>query len=120
MFEITTARRSNQPPINEINISGIIDGAASPQFRKQLFKAITPNQRDFNNVIVDCHQLEVIHPSGLRVLLEAVRLANNHQQVIVLAECKPRIKDTLAYVGFGRIVTLTPTTQEALEMLGQR
>lgn len=96
------------------NVSGKLDSVSAPEFEKSV---IGQMQEHPANTIFHLEGLVYISSSGLRVFLQAAKIARMNSTRIVLSAIQPQVKEIFDMAGFTSFFTLSDNLDDAIKTL---
>ena len=100
-----------------VQLSGNLNDSSRDYFFDCIAETIGP---DIQHVVIECHQLGFISSSGLASLLTARKRALTKGCKISLTHINSSISQVLEITKLGRILSVYPTTAEALKSMKGR
>lgn len=100
--------------VNEILLTGELDGMASPQLEQQLNSLIEAGERCF---LIRFAPLALITSAGLRVFLGFAKKMHKLNGKMILCEMSANVRGVFDTVGFSNIMTISPTAAEGKALL---
>lgn len=94
-----------------VDAQGRLDQSLNPQLEKMLTGLIDEGQ---TRLIVDLSQSNYINSGGLRCLVTAWREAQEKGGDLVLCGLSGRIQEIFNMIGFDRVFSIHPTSEDAL------
>lgn len=94
-------------------LEGDIDANSAPDISSQVL-TITESE---SKILMDLTKVAYMSSAGLRMLLKLYRTINNDGKKLVLVGLSEDIKDTMEVTGFLPFFTISPTVEEALQIL---
>lgn len=107
--------RESMPQCTLINLTGRLDGSTSPVFDQEIVKRLDADNR---RVVIDMSAVDYISSAGLRVVLMAVKRAKSLGGGVWIAALQPSVKEVFEMSGFGKIIPLLGTRDDALAAAG--
>jgi anti-sigma B factor antagonist len=99
--------------IRIIGLNGRLDTTNYLKFENELLEVITVNSR----VVIDCTHLDYISSSGLRVLLMALKKAENLNSILALCSMQACIQEVFRISAFDTIFQIYADRESALQNL---
>ena len=93
---------------------GRLDFGTSPDFEKQLEKALSGTTAAPAALIIDCAGLDYVSSAGLRAFLITARASQRAGIRFALCALKPAVREVFDLSGFSRIIALHPDRATAL------
>ncbi|GAB3483785.1 STAS domain-containing protein [Nocardiopsis coralliicola] len=93
-------------------LSGEIDMATEQRFHREVREAV--ETRPHGRVVLDCTQLSFIDSSGLRVLIQAHKLAKEHYTAVLIAAPNDRVAQLLRVTAIDTRIPVLPGVAAAL------
>lgn len=112
MLEIA---QENANGVQVLKLIGRLDSNTAPQLEKELIGRVNDGQA---KVVVDFTQLDYISSAGLRVLLMGAKKSKQTSGKLALCCLKDHIREVFEISGFFGILTICPSTEEALAAVG--
>ena len=96
-----------------VTVSGRIDSATAPELERVLLGLIESGQK---NIIVNLRDTEFISSAGLKALLSALMKVRKMVPSgdVVIAEIRPKLRESFDLVGFDRLFTFHDDTLHAV------
>jgi len=85
-------------------VSGKLDSVSAPEFEKTVIGLM---QEDPKDAFFHLKELTYICSSGLRVFLQAAKVARMHNSRVVLNALQPQVREIFDLAGFTQFFTLT-------------
>ncbi len=105
---------SHKKGILIIQATGRLDGLTSKKF---LEVAVDEISKDSNNVVLNLERLDYISSEGLRSVLTAAKNAKSLSGKLVLCGPTAGVKEVLDISGFGQMLGVFDTEDEALDAM---
>ncbi|WP_017592159.1 STAS domain-containing protein [Nocardiopsis potens] len=93
-------------------LDGEIDMATEKRFHQAAREAV--ESRPHGRVVLDCTRLDFIDSSGLRVLIQAHKLAKEHYATVLLAAPNERVAQILHVTAIDTRIPVLPDVPSAL------
>ncbi|MFW5416156.1 STAS domain-containing protein [Nocardiopsis sp. CNT-189] len=93
-------------------LDGEIDMATEKRFHQAAREAV--ESRPHGRVVLDCTRLDFIDSSGLRVLIQAHKLAKEHYATVLLAAANERVAQILHVTAIDTRIPVLPDVPSAL------
>ncbi|MDS4029813.1 MAG: STAS domain-containing protein [Candidatus Competibacter sp.] len=100
--------------MNEVLLTGELDGMTSPQLEQQLNGLIEAGERCF---LIRLAPLALITSAGLRVFLGFAKKMHKLNGKMILCEMAPNVRGVFDTVGFSNIMTISATAAEGKALL---
>ncbi len=94
-----------------VSIAGRLDSGTSAEAEKQLLALV---ERGARKIVLDCAGLEYVSSAGLRVMLAVAKRMGGLQGRLTLAAPAAQVREILDIAGFGDILPVFATVEEAL------
>jgi anti-anti-sigma factor len=93
-----------------IFLQGHLDTVTAPSFEARILALI---EEGAERVIVDCSEVDYVNSAGLKSFLLAAKRLDAKQGKFVICGLKPNVMMIFETIGFDRIMTISPTREEA-------
>lgn len=100
--------------VNEVLLTGELDGMTSPQLEQQLNRLIEAGERCF---LIRFAALAVITSAGLRVFLGLAKKMHKLHGKLALCEMSANVRGVFDTAGFSNIMTIRDTAAEGIALL---
>lgn len=100
--------------VNEVLLTGELDGMTSPQLEQQLNRLIEAGERCF---LIRFAPLALITSAGLRVFLGFAKKMHKLSGKLVLCEMSANVRGVFDATGFSNIMTIRATAAEGKALL---
>lgn len=100
--------------ISIFSLTGRLDTLSSPSLKEALDPVVNGQSP---KIVMDFSELSFISSSGLRILLEANKMANKNQGKLILCALQTIVEEVFSVAGFSIIFHIYPTREEALAQL---
>ncbi|MEL6281806.1 MAG: STAS domain-containing protein [Pseudomonadota bacterium] len=91
--------------------NGRLDTVTAKEFETSLFDRIDSGAKD---VLIDFNQIDYISSYGLRVMLKAAKQLSGDDKSFGIFGLSDTIKNVFVVSGFGKIIAISDTLDEAL------
>ena len=81
-----------------VNFNGRLDSLSSPEAGKEIMPLI--NQKDYETIILDCHELAYIASSGLRLIFTILKTGKMKGGRVILKDVNDAVRTILDTTGF--------------------
>ena len=102
------------PGATVLELSGRLDGVASPGFESRVEALIAANTRQ---IVFDCSRLTYASSAGLRVFLSSAKRLKAAGGRALITSLAPSVREVFALSGFLEVLTVLPTTADAAKAL---
>jgi len=92
--------------------SGRLDGSTAADFERTLLARLDTSPRQ---LVLDLAELEYVSSAGLRAILVAAKRGRTTGCNVAVCRARPHIREVFEVSGFGSVVSLHDTVQEALD-----
>jgi anti-anti-sigma factor len=97
-----------------LELVGSLDGKSSPELQLKVGELIDQGNR---NIVLDLVRADRLAGAGLRVLLMLTKKLESMNGHLILCSVSDEAKNAFEVAGFGRMLTMTATRDEALGSL---
>jgi anti-anti-sigma factor len=94
-----------------LTLTGRLDTLNFPLLESEMTALLENNQK---NIVMDCHGLDYVSSSGLRVLLKSLKQVRSAGGKLALCNLQPQISQIFKISGFDHLFEIHPGKSEAL------
>jgi anti-sigma B factor antagonist len=95
-------KRTNNDGIEVIAITGSLDSITSPKLKAVLLDTL----QSAEHVELDCALLEYLSSAGLRILLQAQKIAQSSKKTMILKNVLPQVMDVFNVTGLNNVFNI--------------
>ncbi|PTY06701.1 anti-anti-sigma factor [Verrucomicrobia bacterium LW23] len=107
--------QSTEDSIQQIAVSGKLDGLSSPALEEELNKAVAASELP---AILNFSELAYISSAGLRVILDYLKKMKGAGRKVAMVANDEMLLYVLKRAGFNLLLPIVPTSEEAKGKLG--
>lgn len=98
----------------QYDVSGKLDSVSAPSFEESVIGEMQEHSAD---TIFHLKELTYISSSGLRVFLQAAKIARTNSTRIVLSAAQPQVREIFDLAGFTQFFTFADDLENAVSIL---